>query len=302
MALNVKLLHRLNLCRTSRWASPLCPLLDPSSQHHTSHLNSSDYRRPGLPPDNTPPWKKINFSFQKGVEGVKKHFGLLKKEVEEHLRGPGGKTLREELLEQTTVLWEFRNPQSLENWMVSSDKEIGGKSDAFLTIGRNNQTALFYGTLNTEIPRDGDTRYSGYCTLRSKPLMGAFNRKLHYDWSNFNTLHLRVRGDGRPWMVNIRSDTYFSNQKDDLYNYFMYTRGGPYWQDVKIPISKFFLSSRGRIQDNQYPLWHDKITTLGFTLGDKADGPFQLEIDFIGLCNDRAHTEEFAYEKYKRSG
>lgn len=44
-----------------------------------------------------------------------------------------------------------------------------------------------------------------------------------------------------------------------------------------------------------------QVNTIGFTLGDKADGPFQLEIDFIGVCKDYAHTEEFAYEAYKRN-
>lgn len=44
-----------------------------------------------------------------------------------------------------------------------------------------------------------------------------------------------------------------------------------------------------------------QVKTIGFTLGDKADGAFQLEIDFIAVCNDRAHTEEFAYELYKRN-
>ncbi|GCC21292.1 hypothetical protein chiPu_0019759, partial [Chiloscyllium punctatum] len=130
---------------------------------------------------------------------------------------------------------------------------------------------------------------------------GAFDIKKYHDLTNFNTLHIRLRGDGRPWMVNISSEMYFSHQKDDLYSYFLFTRGGPYWQDVKIPFSKFFLSSRGRIQDNQHPLWLDKISTIGFTLGDKVDGPFQLEIDFIAVYNDRAHTEEFAYETYKRN-
>ncbi|XP_041131691.1 complex I intermediate-associated protein 30, mitochondrial-like [Polyodon spathula] len=97
-------------------------------------------------------------------------------------------------------------------------------------------------------------------------------------------------------MISIPAETYFSHQKDDIFNYFLFTRGGPYWQDVK-----FFLSSRGRIQDSQHPLWLDKINTIGFTLGDKANGPFQLEIDFIAVCNNQAHTVEFAYEKHKKN-
>lgn len=50
-----------------------------------------------------------------------------------------------------------------------------------------------------------------------------------------------------------------------------------------------------------YVFLYSQINTIGFTLGDKADGPFQLEIDFIGVCKDYAHTEEFAYEVYKRN-
>jgi hypothetical protein len=65
-------------------------------------------------------------------------------------------------------------------------------------------------------------------------LQGAFERKKSYDWSQFNTLYLRVRGDGRPWMVNIREDTDFIQKTNQIYSYFMFTRGGPYWQEVKV--------------------------------------------------------------------
>ncbi|XP_036699032.1 complex I intermediate-associated protein 30, mitochondrial isoform X3 [Balaenoptera ricei] len=64
----------------------------------------------------------------------------------------------------------------------------------------------------------------------------------------------------------------------------------------RIPFSKFFFSNRGRIRDAQYQLLLDKISSIGFTLADKVDGPFFLEIDFIGVFTDPAHTEEFAYE------
>ncbi|XP_034015226.1 complex I intermediate-associated protein 30, mitochondrial [Thalassophryne amazonica] len=295
-----------------RTVPPLRKLLSSSQRHQlllppTTPLTvpramiQNPYRRPGQPKDNTPPWKNINFDFKKGVEGIKKHFKLLGKELLAPLTGPEGKELLEHMLEQNRVIWEFRGPESLEQWIVSSDSEIGGQSEVYLKLGRNNNTCLLYGTLNSTPPKDGETRYSGYCTMRSKQTLASFDRKKHYDWSYFNTLHLRIRGDGRPWMIYITPETYYTHHKDDMYNYFIYTRGGPYWQDVKIPFSKFFLTHRGRVQDGQYNLWLDKINTIGFTLGDKADGPFQLEIDFIGVTKDYAHTEEFAYELYKRN-
>lgn len=264
-------------------------------------LIQSGYRRPGQPREDKPPWQKIKFDLSKGLEGIKKQFKLLKDEFSGRLVGPEGKPIMEHMLEQNRVVWEFRGPESLQEWTLSCDREIGGQSEIYLKLGRNNETGFLYGTLRSAPPRDGETRYSGYCTMRSKQPLASFDRKKHHDWSSFNTLHLRLRGDGRPWMINIAAETYFSHQKDDVYSYFVYTRGGPYWQDVKIPFSKFFLSHRGRIQDDQHPLWLDKINTIGFTLGDKADGHFQLEIDHIGVCKDYAHTEEFAYEGYKRN-
>ncbi|XP_013880465.1 complex I intermediate-associated protein 30, mitochondrial [Austrofundulus limnaeus] len=293
----------MSLLRTARL--PALKLLQCVHEQHLllasiTAFNQSTYRRPGQPKDNTPPWKKINFNFSKGLQGIKKNFTLLKKELCDPWVGPEGKSLHEHMLEQNRVVWEFRGPESLQDWIVSSDEVIGGQSKVYLKLGKNN-TCFLYGTLCSTPPKDGETRYSGYCALRSKQAVKSFDRKKHHDWTSFNTLHLRIRGDGRPWMVSIATETFYSHQADDQYNYFLYTRGGPYWQDVKIPFSKFFLSYRGRVQDNQYPIALDKINTIGFTLGDKADGPFQLEIDFIGVCKDYAHTEDIAYELYKRN-
>ncbi|XP_052552253.1 complex I intermediate-associated protein 30, mitochondrial [Tympanuchus pallidicinctus] len=300
MAVAVTLLNSVCLHGRCCRHKVLRPLLGTLRVDSMSKCYSS-YRRPGSQPEVTPSWRNIDFSFKKGINALKTQLSLLKKETEDHLKGPDGHSFSQYMLEQTKVMWVFRSQEDLNKWVISSDVEIGGKSEVYLKLGRNNQGAMLYGILNTEVPRDGETKYSGYCSMRAKPAVGSFARKKYYDWSNFNSLYLRVRGDGRPWMVNIYTDPYFSHQKDDLYNYFMFTRGGPYWEEIKIPFSKFFLSSRGRVQDAQHPIWLDKISTLGFTLGDKVDGPFQLEIDFIGLLNDRAHTEEFAYETYERN-
>lgn len=290
-------MSRLAVTRLIQTRVPLCSAVSPVIIFRRTILQPP-YRRPGEPRKS--PWENFNFSFAKGVEGIKKHFKLLAKELADPWEGPEGKPVMEHMMEQNRVVWEFRGPESLQDWTLSSDREIGGQSEVYLKLGRND-TLFLYGTLCSTPPRDGETRYSGYCTVRSKQQLGSFDRKKHFDWTTFNTLHLRIRGDGRPWMIHITTETYFSHQKDDMYCYFLYTRGGPYWQDVKIPFSKFFLASRGRIQDQQYVMWLDKVNTIGFTLGDKADGPFQLEIDFIGVIKDYAHTEEFAYELYKRN-
>ncbi|KAM6180578.1 complex I intermediate-associated protein 30, mitochondrial [Erethizon dorsatum] len=241
--------------------------------------------------------EKPEVSFDKAIrDEVKDHFRRLKDEIVSHWVGPEGRPLHEVLLQQARVVWQFRGKEDLDKWVVTSDKTIGGRSEVFLKMGKNNQSALLYGTLSSEAPKDGDSSQSGYCTMISRVLRGAFERRMFYDWSQYNSLYLRIRGDGRPWMVNIQEQTDFIQKKDQMYSYFMYTRGGPYWQEVKIPFSKFFFSNKGRIRDAQYKLVLDKISSIGFTLADKVDGPFFLEIDFIGVFTDPAHTEEFAYE------
>ncbi|XP_069861941.1 complex I intermediate-associated protein 30, mitochondrial isoform X1 [Dipodomys merriami] len=245
----------------------------------------------------TSPEEKTEISFDKAIrDEIKDHFKRLKDEIMNSWVGPGGRPLHEALLEQAKVVWQFRGKEDLDKWVVTSDKTIGGRSEVFLKMGKNNQSALLYGTLSTEAPHDGESSQSGFCTMMSRIPRGSFERKQPHDWSWFNTLYLRIRGDGRPWMVNIRQDTDFIQRSNQMYSYFMFTRGGPYWQEVKIPFSKFFFSNQGRIRDVQTPLMLDKIASVGFTLADKVDGPFFLEIDFIGVFNDPTHTEEFAYE------
>ena len=66
----------------------------------------------------------------------------------------------------------------------------------------------------------------------------------------------------------------------------------------QIPFSKFFLTSKGRIQDKQCALIQDKISHVGITAAG-VSGDFQLELDYIGLEFDPTHDEQFAYEMYR---
>lgn len=47
----------------------------------------------------------------------------------------------------------------------------------------------------------------------------------------YNALELVLRGDGRGYIMNIHTDTL---HPEDLYQTFVYTRGGPFWQTIHV--------------------------------------------------------------------
>lgn len=50
----------------------------------------------------------------------------------------------------------------------------------------------------------------------------------------YNTLVLRVRGDGRSYSLILRTDSFYDFTWHDAYYYVLYTRGGPHWQLTKV--------------------------------------------------------------------
>ncbi len=58
------------------------------------------------------------------------------------------------------------------------------------------------------------------------------------------------------------------------------------------------MGSKGRAQDFQERISLEKISAFGIAAA-KVDGPFCLEIDYVGLEVDDSFDEEFAYEMYR---
>ncbi|XP_015518711.1 complex I intermediate-associated protein 30, mitochondrial [Neodiprion pinetum] len=224
-------------------------------------------------------------------------FKLFKREVIEHLESDPLLIYRKDEID---LAWRFNgDKKSLDQWFVTADSDYEeGYSNCSLQLTKSGR-GLFSGYLDKRVPKTGNIKKAGYCNINTLRARKSFKREGYYDWHPYNHLVMRVRGDGRSYMLNISTAGYFDITWNDVYHYALYTRGGPYWQYVKIPFSKFFMASKGRIQDHQEPLPLHNVVSFGITAADKVTGPFNLEIDYIGLLFDPSHKEECAYEMYK---
>ncbi|XP_035780939.1 complex I intermediate-associated protein 30, mitochondrial-like isoform X2 [Anopheles albimanus] len=203
---------------------------------------------------------------------------------------------------EVDVVFGFNQQEQLDRWIVTTDSDHGeGYSKAKLELSSAGY-GLFHGSLESRVPIDGRIKRAGYANIKSQRIRKSFKRDAYYDWGQYNTLVLRVRGDGRSYLINLSADGYYDILWNDVYHYVLFTRGGPHWQTAKIPFSKFFLASKGRVQDNQGPVPLNRITSVGLSVGARGghEGNFRLELDYIGLEFDPSHQEEFAYEMYKQ--
>ncbi|KAA0188707.1 Complex i intermediate-associated protein mitochondrial [Fasciolopsis buskii] len=160
---------------------------------------------------------------------------------------------------------------------------------------------LFRGFLSTRVPERGDLVRSGFVNLRS-PESTMFGLLMPYVFQPYTHLIIRYRGDGRSYRINLLPRQQSDIAWFDMHHFVLYTRGGPYWQIAKIPLSKFFVLRRGLIRLSQEPLNGMNVRLLSFSLMDQIDGPFSLELDYIALYVDPDHKEKFAYEVYDRTG
>lgn len=249
----------------------------------------------GYKPVNIKPLEKI--TILSSLFDLKKHIKLAISELREYMNYDP----YVDYSFATKILWRFDGSQEMiDNWHVSCDADYSlGHSSVNLSYSPTG-SAIFSGYLRTTVVDDGLHLAAGYCNLALNPIYKSFYRQKYLDWSPYNHVVLRVRGDGRCYAINIACKGKKDVSWNDMYNYPMYTRGGPHWQVVKIPFSKFVYTSKGEIGDKQEGIPTDSITSFGITLADKISGPFRLEIDYIAVYCDPNYDEEAAYENYKQ--
>lgn len=202
-------------------------------------------------------------------------------------------------MNEDVPIWKFDNQEILDQWIVSKDADWGeGYSTAVLERSPAGH-ALFHGFLDTKnLPKDRTVTRSGWVFASCPPANRPFCADGWYDWQFFTHMVLRVRGDGRTYAISIRTPGTFDLTYFDVFTFALYTHGGPYWQYVKIPFSRFIFTSKGSAQDYQEPIDLSQVNSFGIGLMDKNHGPYRLEIDMVALQNDHAWDEVMQYEMY----
>ena len=148
------------------------------------------------------------------------------------------------------------------NWRVVDDGVMGGLSQGKLTPV-DAGTMKFSGTLSLE-------NNGGFSSFRSGDV------KL--DLGSEAGLVLRVKGDGRTYQARLATDALFQGREISFSAGFA-TRKGE-WIEVKVPFADFKASFRGLDLPNER-LDLSKVRRVSILLGDKKQGPFELEIDSI---------------------
>lgn len=129
--------------------------------------------------------------------------------------------------------------------------------------------------------RDGVLHFSGTLSLANN---GGFSSVRtvgrRFDFSGAQAVVLRVKGDGRPYELRLATDARYRGITVSWGAQFQTTEGE--WSTVRVPLSALRPSAHGR-ELRGPPLDPANIRELGLLIGDKREGPFHLQVDWIAV-------------------
>jgi NADH dehydrogenase [ubiquinone] 1 alpha subcomplex assembly factor 1 len=156
---------------------------------------------------------------------------------------------------------DFAAADAARQWQVVNDGVMGGASDGRFKITPE-KTLEFVGTLSLE-------NNGGFASVRTKPT--------DVDIKAGDTLVVRVRGDGREYVLNIYTK---SRRMAFSYRAPLPTKKDE-WTEVSVPLKEFIPTAFGRQVQGMGPVEPDQINGLGFMLSDKKPGKFQMQVEWV---------------------
>lgn len=158
------------------------------------------------------------------------------------------------------VVFDFQTATNAAAWQIVNDDVMGGESRSDFRL--TNGVAVFHGQVSLE-------NNGGFASVRSLPARHAL--------AGCDAFVIRVRGDGRRYKFTARTDHSFDSA---IYQVAFITKKGE-WEEHRLPLKQFVATFRGRVLSGEPPLDPARITSVGFLISDKQEGPFQLEVAWI---------------------
>ena len=171
-------------------------------------------------------------------------------------------------------LIDFHDGSAAREWLSVNDNVMGGISEGDFRI-TDDKTLEFSGNISLE-------NRGGFASIRTRPA----DLKL----DGYDTMALRVKGDGRTYYFNLRTS---SRSAAASYRASMKTQKDT-WQEVRLALKDFEYTAYGRRVRGAEPLRADKVQSVGFTLADNKTGPFRLEVSWIRAEKSTAASEATA--------
>ncbi|KAL6560015.1 hypothetical protein OROGR_005132 [Orobanche gracilis] len=188
-------------------------------------------------------------------------------------------------------VFKFDSKEELKRWHLYSDSEYGGLSSASLEINESTNgssgTGLFSGNLSLDVNEGSrwNISRSGFCGMRSKKFDGFI------DLDAYDTLALKLRGDGRCYISTIYTENWVNSpgqQEDNSWQAFVFVPKDN-WYIAKIPLARYLPTWRGNVIDAELEMNPARI--VGMSLSVNAEGgvpgaksgpgDFHVEIDWI---------------------
>lgn len=159
-------------------------------------------------------------------------------------------------------LFTFNAETNELSWRAVNDGVMGGRSTGGPELA--NGRLRFEGILSLE-------NNGGFSSVRT---VGK-----SFDLSQAQALTLKVRGDGRTYQLRLATDARYRGITVSYGSKFATVPGA--WIEVRIPLADLTPTVRGMTLDGP-PLDKSTIREIGLLIGDKREGAFWLEVDWIG--------------------
>lgn len=170
----------------------------------------------------------------------------------------------------TKILTDFSDANVASQWKTVNDNVMGGRSSGGPSFADGQLT--FSGATNT----DG----GGFSSIRTNPTT--------WDTKGADGVVFRIKGDGRSYFFDVRRKT--EKSRMIAYRAEFKTKKGWAWNEVRIPFSEFKPTTFGMPIPGP-KLTAEDVSTVGFMIYDKKDGPFRLLVDWVGVYTDQGTAQ-----------